>query len=37
MVTEFAHIEVKPGMEQELIKGVEASRAVFLAARVLCE
>lgn len=33
MVTEFAHIEVKPGMEQELIKGVEASRAVFLAAK----
>lgn len=33
MVTEFAQIEVKPGMEQELIKGVENSRSVFQAAR----
>lgn len=33
MVTEFAHIEAKPGIEQELIKGVEASRPVFMAAK----
>jgi quinol monooxygenase YgiN len=29
MVTEFAEIEVKPGMEAQFIAGVEASRAAF--------
>lgn len=32
MVTEFAQIEVKPGMEQLFIEGVEKSRPLFLAA-----
>jgi quinol monooxygenase YgiN len=30
MVTEFAEIEVKPGMEQVFIAGVEKSKAAFL-------
>ena len=30
MVTEFAEIEVKPGMEREFIAGVEKSKAAFL-------
>ncbi|HQT46666.1 MAG: hypothetical protein B7X08_04265 [Acidocella sp. 20-63-7] len=29
MVTEFAEIEIKPGMEAQFIAGVEASRAAF--------
>ena len=33
MVTEFAQIQVKAGMEQELITGVEKSRKLFLAAK----
>ena len=32
MVTEFAQIEVKPGMEQAFIEGAAKSRPVFLAA-----
>lgn len=32
MVTEFAQIEVKPGLEQSFIEGVEKSRPLFLAA-----
>ncbi|MCB5945245.1 antibiotic biosynthesis monooxygenase [Acidocella sp. KAb 2-4] len=30
MVVEFAEIEVKPGMEQEFIAGVEKSKPAFL-------
>ncbi len=30
MVTEFAEIEVKPGMEQEFVAGVAKSKAAFL-------
>lgn len=33
MVTEFAQIKAKPGMELELIKGVEKSRVLFQAAK----
>lgn len=33
MVTEFAQIEVKPGMEMEFVAGVEKSRPLFLAAK----
>lgn len=33
MVTEFAQIEVKPGMQAEFIAGVEKSRAVFMASK----
>ncbi len=32
MVTEFAQIEVKPGMEETFIQGAAKSRPVFLAA-----
>ncbi|HTQ72069.1 MAG TPA: antibiotic biosynthesis monooxygenase family protein [Acidocella sp.] len=32
MVTEFAQIEVKPGMEEAFIQGAAKSRPVFLAA-----
>ncbi len=32
MITEIAEIEVKPGMEQEFIAGVEACKPVFLRA-----
>lgn len=32
MVTEFAQIEVKPGMEEVFIQGVAKCRPVFLAA-----
>jgi quinol monooxygenase YgiN len=32
MVTEFAEIDVKPGMEQDFIAGVEASKPVFARA-----
>lgn len=33
MVTEFAHIEVKLGMEQAFSEGVEKSRPLFQAAK----
>ncbi|MBU6419365.1 MAG: antibiotic biosynthesis monooxygenase [Proteobacteria bacterium] len=32
MVTEFAHIEVKPGMEKAFLEGAAKSRPIFLAA-----
>ncbi|MGE4483117.1 antibiotic biosynthesis monooxygenase family protein [Acidocella sp.] len=32
MVTEFAQIEIKPGMEEAFIAGVAKSRPLFLAA-----
>jgi quinol monooxygenase YgiN len=32
MVTEFAEIDVKPGMEEAFIEGVKASIAIFLRA-----
>jgi len=33
MVTEFAEIEVKPGMEDEFIAGVTASKPLFAAGK----
>lgn len=33
MISELAHIQVKPGMEQEFIEGVEKSRPLFMASK----